>query len=69
MLWQAVLAGAIVTVLGLMELYLFVRQNIHDREVDWDEPEEAINELLNAGPIFMILLVVGIIILALGFLR
>ena len=69
MLWQAVLAGAIVTVLGLMELYLFVRQNIHGREVDWDEPEEAINELLNAGPIFMILLVVGIIILALGFLR
>jgi len=36
MLWQAVLAGAIVTVLGLVELYLFVRQNIHGREVDWN---------------------------------
>ena len=69
MLWQAVLAGAIVTVLGLVELYLFVRQNVHGREVDWDKPDEAINELLNAGPICLILLVIGTIILTLGFLR
>ena len=69
MLWQAVIVGAIVTVLGLVELCLFVRQNIHGKGVNWDEPEEATDELLYTGPVCMILLVIGIITLALGFLR
>ena len=42
MLWQAAVTGAIVTVLGLVELYLFVPQNIHGRGVDWNEPDGAI---------------------------
>jgi hypothetical protein len=68
-LWQAVAVGAVITAMGLIQLYLFVRRNIQGKG-DWDEDVvELMDEDLYRGPVCLVLLVFGVIFLAIGFLR
>jgi hypothetical protein len=69
MIWQAILVGFLVTALGVWQSYLFIHRNIQGKG-DWDEPvEDEMDEALYRGPACVLLLVMGIILLAVGFLR
>ena len=67
--WELVGIGALFVILGVAELYLFLRQNIHGK-VDWDNEavEDTVEELSYTGPVGVFLLVFGILLVALGFL-
>ena len=69
MIWQSVVVGAVITALGLVQLYLFVHRNIQGKG-NWDEDmDQMIDEDLYRGPVCMLLLVFGIFFLAVGLLR
>jgi uncharacterized membrane protein len=69
MLWELLGIGALVAIMGMAQLYIFARHNVHGK-VDWDAPvRDTVGQLLYSGSVGVALLILGIVLVVLGFPR